>query len=141
MSDAEWRSALEPGWLLDVFDGKSWRESKVLSTAAAPAADEAASSSYSSDSSGSDPQVLVVTFRELDGHRLQTTRGAGAGADNKPAAGHIAKPYTKVRVRNNCGRTAASSAEEGREGGREGDDEEAVYGRRRTSTREGFHGG
>ena len=81
MSDEDWRAALQPGWLMDVFDGKEWRETKVLKIP-----------------EGDDPDTLIVGFRAEPGHTLTTTRSAGASAaaGTTPATGDIAKPYSKV---------------------------------------------
>ena len=72
MDETSWRNSLAAGDPLDVYDGKVWRESAVLSAAV---------------DGGGDGDALAVRFRNEIGHQLATTRGAGAARaqDAKPS--------------------------------------------------------
>ena len=103
-SDSKWRAGLKVGDAVDVYDDETgdWREGAIESVGMVAAATAAARAVAGGGDGGAAedaviPPVnaLVLRFRGEQGHRLCTSRLAGAPAEvaEEPKHGDIAPPY------------------------------------------------
>lgn len=100
-ADTKWRAQLKVDDIVDVYDCSidDWREGAIASVGVAASAIAARQSKSDSDCLGTGcakpENAVVVRFRGSLGHRLCTSRFAGAPGTvaEKPSHGDIAPPY------------------------------------------------